>query len=174
MNTFFTQASLTVLYLLCESNIPLTIEQISNALSEVSEFTYIDVVIGLENLSDNEYVSKEAKMTGDAYLPTIEGRITLSRLTSSIHGSVRKKLLEYIKNNFHMLTLEANVYTRIVQTETGKSEVMLRSYDKDMETNDIILTVSDSQQAHHIAENWKKHADEAISKLYEVLLADDK
>ena len=54
----FTEVALAVLYLLQEAKIPLSIEQISHALSATSEYTYLDAAISANNLLEKNLIIK--------------------------------------------------------------------------------------------------------------------
>jgi len=168
----FTESSLTILYLLQESKVPLNMEQICAALAASSEFTYIDASISITNLLEKNYILKENSPIGDTYTITVDGRIALAHLKTDIRGSIRKKLSEYINDNLLKLSLKSNLSSRISLLDNGKYQIHLRVFDKDMSMNDIILTAHNEDEAKIIVKNWEMHADDAIAALYSVLIKD--
>ncbi len=167
----FTDVSLTVLYLLQEAKIPLTIEQMSDALN-TSDYTYIEISVALIDLSDKGLVQMLETPLGNEYTITVNGRISLSHLKNDVRGSVRKRITQYIAENPNEIKIKSKVSTRITKCDNGAFQLHLRAFDKDMAMNDILLIVKDEQEAEHIVSNWEDHADEALAALYSVLLKD--
>ncbi len=168
----FTEVALSVLYLLQEAKIPLSIEQMSHALAESSEYTYLDAAISVNNLLEKNLIIKETNPMGEFYTISVDGRISLAHLKAEIRGSVRRELSAFVKENFDLLNIQSKVYTRIDRLDSGAYQVMLRSYDKDLSMNDFILTAQDENEAKIIATNWERHADDAIAAIYSVLMKD--
>ena len=169
----FNEVSLAVMFLLQEVRIPLNTEQISLGFNEDSGFTYIDIAIALNNLTEKEFVVKNTTPTGEYYSLTFNGRLTLSRLLTDIRASLRKRLSAYARDNFLALSLESKVNTSVSPIGDGKYQVLLRAFDKDSNSSDIFLTVDNSEEASLIAKNLKKHADDAIAALFSVLTKDE-
>ncbi len=167
----FTNVSLTVLYLLQEAKVPLTIEQMSDALDS-SDYTYIEISVAVIDLTDKGLVQAFDTPMGCEYSITVNGRITLSHLKNDVRGSVRKKILSYVAEKSSELKLKSKVSTRITKLDNGCYQVHLRAFDKDMLMNDILLVAHDEEEAKFIASNWENRADEAIASLYTVLMKD--
>ncbi len=168
----YNEVCLAVLFLLQEVNIPLSAEQVSLAFPEKSGYTYMDTTSAIAKLQEQELVISETTPTGERFTINIEGRLVLSRLMTDIRGSLRKSLSEYASEKFHELSLESQVYTRCIPTGTGKFQVILRAFDKNIQMSDITLMVDDIDEAVLITHNWQKYAGEAVSSLFGILLKD--
>ena len=168
----FSEAALAVLFLLQETGIPLTMEQISNGLSEASEYTYLDAAIAVNDMMDKGFIEKEIQPLSETYAVTIEGRINLAHLPDQIRGSVRHNLAKFAKEHLAELSLESNVYARTMRREDGTWQVIPRAYDKDMAMSELVLTAQDGAEARKLTENWTKYAGETVAAIYGVLNRD--
>lgn len=166
----FTEISLTVLYLLQEAGIPLTINQISDALQ--ANYTYIEISIAITNLLDKKLVYKDTTPIGEEYTITVDGRISLAHLKNDIRGSVRNGIIKYVNQNLKALKLESKISAHISALDGGQYLVHLRAFDKDLSMNDIVLVAHDEEEARLIVSNWETNADEAVAALYTVLIKD--
>lgn len=168
----FTEISLSILYLLKETNFPLKFDQISDAFAEVSDYTYIEASIAVSNLLEKEYLLKEETPQGEQYSITVEGRIALNHMKSDIRASLRRNLLEYVKTNFLRMSLESNITSHISALDNGFYQVHLQAYDNDFAMKDFFIDARSEEEAKLIASNWEKSADDAIAQLYAILLKD--
>lgn len=168
----FTEISLAVLYLLQYVKIPLKLEQMTSAF-DGTDYTYIHIALSLDTLIENDYIVKQDLPTGEFYSVTVDGILSVSRLKTSIRGTLRQHLVEYCDNNFSKLNLESNI-SAYIYTLNGKSKVTLQAFDKKSVLSQIALTVDDYDEALQIKKNWEAHADDAIAALFKVLLQDSK
>ena len=168
----FSEAALAVMYLLQETGIPLTMEQISNGLAEASEYTYLDAAIAVNDMMEKGFIEKETLPLSEVYNVTIDGRINLAHLTDRVRGSVRHQLTRFAKEHLAELSLESNVYARNVRREDGSYQVILRAYDKDMAMTELIVNAHDGAEAQKLSENWTKYAAETVAAIYSVLNRD--
>lgn len=167
----FAEPSLAVLYVLKHAQVPMTLEQISCAF-EGSDYTYIHVSIVADQLLENNFIVKHTHPTGEFYEITVAGRMNLARLETEIRYSLRKLLAKYCAKNISQINIESNTIAHIVAFN-DIHQVILQAFDKDATMSQVILNVADYDEAQLIVKNWKKHADEAVSALYAVLLKDD-
>lgn len=167
----FAEPSLAVLYVLQHAQVPMTLEQISCAF-EGSDYTYIHVSIVANQLFENNFVAKHARPTGDFYEITVAGRMNLARLETEIRYTLRQKLAKYCAENISQINVESNATANIIAFN-DIHQVILQAFDKDAMMSQIVLNVADYDEAQLIAKNWKKHADDAVSAIYSVLLKDD-
>lgn len=167
----FAEPSLAVLYVLQHAQVPMTIEQISCAF-ENSDYTYMHVAIVVNRLLENNFVIKHTHPTGEFFDITVAGRMNLSRLETEIRYTLRQKLANYCKENISQINIESNTMAHVIAFN-DIHQVILQAFDKDATMSQLVLNVSDYDEAQLIAKNWKKHADEAVSAIYSVLLKDD-
>ncbi len=169
----FTEIALTVLYLLQHSGVPLSMEQISDALENTGAYTYMDAAIAVNNLEEQGLLLKQSSPTSPLYSITVQGRLILSRLTNEIRGSVRRAIVDYCEKNLKSFSLEANTSSAL-SFDGQQYQVILEAFDKGALLGQFVLNVSDGDEARLICSNWKKYADEAIAALYTVLIKDTK
>lgn len=169
----FTEIALTVLYLLQHANIPLNLEQISEALEHAANYTYMDAAIAVNSLEERALLKKELSPTGELCSITVQGRLTLSRLINEIRGSVRRAIAAYCEGNAKNFSLESSTSAQIFH-DGEQYQVVLEAFDKGTLLGQFILNVTDGDEARLICRNWKKQADEAIAALYTVLIRDMK
>ncbi len=173
MDRSFTEPALAVLYILQESKVALSNEQLNDVLTLSSNMTYIDMKIGLTEMLDKGFVEAEQSPAGEFYSLSFSGRILIAEMKTDLKWSIRNAISQYIREHATQLRLEAKLSSRVLSSAEGTYLLHLKAFDDDMGTSEILLSVNDRDEAKQIERNWKKYGDEAISALYSVLIRDE-
>ena len=160
---------IVILYILDNSSMPLTTDQIAKFCEEFEDITYFDICIYLENLKNNGYITERIEEDNILYTPTKEGVITLHELLELIPGVNLYNLKKMINKNMVEIKTEYSIDTNIIPIKEGEFKVSCYIKDGNDALINITMYAGDKEQAKNISKNWTENSEEIYSKLLELM-----
>ena len=114
---------IVILYILDNSSMPLTTDQIAKFCEEFEDITYFDICIYLEDLKSNGYIKEIHEENNVLYSPTKEGVITLRELLELIPGVNLYNLKKMVNKNMVEVKTEYAIDTNIIPIKDGEFKV---------------------------------------------------
>lgn len=155
-----------VLYILKNSDKPLTIEQIVKFCDDFDDITYFDIFDYIQKLNESGYIEVIIEGENKLYKITECGTATLKELLELVPGVNLYNLKKMVNKNMVEIKTEHSINTQIIPSTNNTYKVSC--YIK--EGNDEILNISifagSKEEAKKISQNWDKNSD----KIYEMIL----
>ena len=160
---------LIVLFVLKESKLPLSAEQISKLCSEFEDITYIDICMFIDSLKSSNYINEIYEDNKILYSPTNSGLEILNELIELIPGisllnikNILKEKMEDYKKDYEIDTITLPI---------KKDEYKVSCYIKDGNDELINLTIyaGDIENAKKISHNFKENAEQIYTKILELM-----
>ncbi len=158
-----------VLYILENSGIALTIDQIVKFCEEFEEITYFDICNYIEKLKKDSYIEEIMQDCTLLYSLTEKGKNTLKELLELIPGINLYNLKKIINRNMVHIKTNYEVNTIILPDIPGHYNVSCYIKDGNDELVNICMYVNSKEKAKLISKNWGMYAEEIYSKLLELI-----
>jgi predicted transcriptional regulator len=161
---------LIVLYLLNKMNIPLTKQQITNAVLEnnlIDFFTFQQCTSELEEAGMIKQVIYQKK---NCFETTDGGKNALGVFVQRIPISVISIIDNYIARNKDSLKKESQVISEYKKVNDKEYTVSLKVIEKELVLMDLKLSVVSAKQAKQICEKWKNSSEKIYSQLISSLI----
>ena len=160
---------IVIMYILDNSSMPLTTDQIAKFCEEFEDITYFDICIYIEDLKKNGYITERIEEGNVLYTPTKEGVITLRELLELIPGVNLYNLKKIINKNMVEIKTEYSIDTNIIPIKEGEFKVSCYIKDGNDELINITMYAGDKEQAKNISKNWAENSEKIYSKLLELM-----
>ncbi len=160
---------LIVLFVLKESKLPLSTEQISKLCSEFDDITYIDICMFIDSLKNSNYIQETYENDKSVYSITDSGLDILNELIELVPGISLLNMKNILKEKMEDYKQDYEIDTIILPIK--KDEYKVSCYIKDGNDELINLTIyaGDKENAKKISHNWKDNADELYGKIIELM-----
>jgi len=161
---------LIILYLLSNMNIPLTKQQITNAVLEnnlIDFFTFQQCTSELEDAGMIKQVTHQKKQC----LQTTEGgKKALGVFEQRIPKNVTGVIDNYIARNKDSLKKESQVISEYKKVNDKEYIVSLKVIENELVLIDLKLSVVSAKQAKQVCEKWKNSSEKIYSQLISSLI----
>lgn len=158
-----------VLYILENSNKPLTIDQIVKFCDEFDDITYFDICLYIDNLKSSGYIEESIEENTSLYSITKEGSDTLNELIELIPGVDLFNLKKVINKNIVEVKTEYSIDTNIIPIKSDEYKVSCYIKDGNDELVNISIYAGNKAQAKNISKNWSTNAEEIYTKLLDMM-----
>lgn len=158
-----------ILYILDNSKIPLTTDQIAKFCEDFEDITYFDICIYIEDLKSNGYILEENEEGNILYRITTDGFNTLKELLELIPGVNLYNLKKMINKNMVEIKTEYAIDTNIIPIKTDEYKISCYIKDGNDELVNITMYAGNKTQAKNISKNWADNAEEIYTKLLEMM-----
>ena len=165
---------LIILYILQNSNKPLTINQIVKFCDEFEDITYIDICIYIDSLKSSNYIAEKIENSTVYYYPTELGISTLNELLELIPGVDIHNLKKMINKNVVEIKTEYSINTNIIPIKSDEYKISCYIKDGNDELINISMYAGTKEQAKNISRNWSQNADNIYLKLLEMMTKEEK
>ena len=150
MKEAITIYKLIILYTLNQVESPMTLNLISDYITERGYTNYFNVQNAFAELLETDFISCSTTYNTSFYSITDAGRETLNLFISSLSSEIRQEIDEYLeKNNLP-----------IIERLTVISDYTLIDHGEYIATK---LTVPTEEDAVKICNNWREHSSELYS-----------
>jgi predicted transcriptional regulator len=160
---------LIVLYMIGESNDPLSNTQITGFILEKEYTNYFVLQETISNLLDSGLILSESVHGNTLYYLTDEGKQTLSYFEGKISDSIKEDVLDFLEN--------ANLYydepiatSQYEKTGDNKYDVTCTIRNRKKTLLQIVLSVSTEEQADAICRNWDEQYINTYTGILDLLL----
>lgn len=160
---------LIVLFVLKESKINLTTEQISKLCSEFDDITYIDICMYIDSLKNSEYIKETYENGKSVYCLTDSGSEILTELIELVPGISLLNMKNILKEKMEDYKQDYEVDTIILPIKKDEYKVSCFIQDGNDELINLTIYAGDKENAKKIANNWKQNADELYGKIIELM-----
>ena len=146
---------LIVLFVMRETNSPLSIEQVSKLCSEFDDITYIDICMYVESLKNSNYIT-ESYQNGKIFYNQ-----KITKDNTAIKNILKEKMDDY-KQDYEVDTI-------IIPIKADEYKVSCFIKDGNDELINITIYAGDKENAKKISNNWKLNADNIYGKIIELM-----
>lgn len=160
---------LIVLYMIGESNDPLSNTQITGFILEKEYTNYFVLQETIRNLLDSGLILSESVHGNTLYYLTEEGRQTLSYFGDKISDSIKDDVLDFLENAnlYYDEPVAASGYEK---TGDNKYDVTCSIRNRKKTLLQIVLSVSTEEQADAICRNWDEQYINTYTGILDLLL----
>ncbi len=161
---------LIILYILSKVDFPLTNAQISNFILEKGYTTYFNIQQAMNELEKASLLRVDTIRNSSHLVITEEGRETLNFFSKEIGDTIKREILDYLKE--HQYSLRDETSTLSNYYEGKKGEYIASCYVQEQGTKiiEISLNVPSEDEAAAICNNWKEKSQEIYAYLMGELL----
>lgn len=160
---------LIVLFVMRETNSPLSIEQVSKLCSEFDDITYIDICMYVESLKNSNYITESYQNGKIFYELTDLGLEMLSELIELVPGVNLLNIKNILKEKMDDYKQDYEVDTIIIPIKADEYKVSCFIKDGNDELINITIYAGDKENAKKISNNWKLNADNIYGKIIELM-----
>ena len=160
---------LIVLFVLKESKINLTIEQISKLCSEFEDITYIDICMYIDSLKSSGYIQETYENNKSVYVLTDSGLDILNELIELIPGMSLLNMKNILKEKMDDCKQDYSIDTLILPIKKDEYKVSCYIQDGNDELINLTIYAGDKENAKKISNNWKQNAEVLYSKIIELM-----
>jgi DNA-binding PadR family transcriptional regulator len=166
----FTIYKLTILYMLDNTDYPLSNFQIANFFLEHEYTDYFRVQQVIGDLINSGLIDFKITKQNTKYTITDEGKHTLKFLSDKLNPGIEEDVLTYFKNNKVEIRLDNAVIADYYKATGDGYAVRCQFKMKDISLIDLTLAVKTEKQAKAICDNWKKQNEDVYGYLMDILM----
>lgn len=170
MATPFTTYKLIVLYMLRNSENPLTNSQISEFILDREYTNYFHLQQAISELVEADLVEKQTVSNTSYYRTTEEGIKTLGYFEDEISSDIRKEVKDYLKTRGCQVPERILTPADYYETPQGTYAVRCQLIEKNVSLLDLNLTAPTKEAAKAIARNWSRKSQDIYASIMEELL----
>lgn len=160
---------LIVLFVLKESKVHLSAEQISKLCSEFDDITYIDICMFIDSLKNSGYIMETYENSKTFFCLTESGLEILNELIELIPGISLLNMKNVLKEKMDDYKQDYEVDTIILPIKKDEYKVSCFIKDGNDELINLTIFAGDKENAKRISNNWKENADELYGKIIELM-----
>lgn len=160
---------LIVLYMISESNDPLSNTQITGFILEKEYTNYFVLQETIANLLDAKLIISESVHGNTLYYLTDEGRKTLSYFDEKISDSIKEDVLDFLENA-NLYYDEPVALSGYEKTGDNKYDVTCSIKNRKKTLLQIMISVSTEEQADAICRNWNEQYINTYTGILDLLL----
>lgn len=168
-NDDFTINKLTVLYLLSEVKMPLTLSQITQMVLERGYTDYFSMQQSLNELVASGLIIKSTENNASCFDISDKGLQTLEFFATRIPSSIRVELDTFIASNWRQLRTQRDVFAEYIPSKEHEYIVHCKVTEHDSVLIDLSINVASKKQAIELCENWKNNSDKIYSELLQII-----
>ncbi len=159
---------LTILFFLQSIAEDITKEQLWRAMAENDCMAYFDFQKAVYELEEDAFVAAVPRAFGQCFRVTAQGEKLLCMFSESLPFSLRKGLLDYVKENREQMRTETQLTSSMqaLDEEAGTYRVTLLAQENNGEIMSVSLRAASRDMAQRMCANWI----EASPKVYACLL----
>lgn len=161
-----------ILYILNNSNMSLTLNQIVKFCEDFDDITYFDICTYIENLLENDYIEKILEDENTLYKITASGECMLKELLEFIPGLDLYNIKKLLNKNIAEIKTDNSIYTTVTPIKSDEYKISCCIKDGNYELINISLYAGHIEQARNISKNWAKDAENIYDKLIDMLTKD--
>lgn len=160
---------LIVLFVLKESKVHLSTEQISKLCSEFDDITYIDICMFIDSLKNSGYIAETYENSKTFYTLTESGLEILNELIELVPGISLLNMKNVLKDKMEDYKQNYEVDTIILPIKKDEYKVSCFIQDGNDELINLTIFAGDKENAKRISNNWKENAEELYGKIIELM-----
>lgn len=160
---------LIVLFVLKESKVHLSTEQISKLCSEFDDITYIDICMFIDSLKNSGYIVETYENSKTFYTLTESGLEILNELIELVPGISLLNMKNVLKDKMEDYKQNYEVDTIILPIKKDEYKVSCFIQDGNDELINLTIFAGDKENAKRISNNWKENAEELYGKIIELM-----
>ncbi len=160
MNEDLMLYKLIVLYMVKNSEAPITNGAISEFILEKDYTDYITLQQSISELIDAELIRVEENMNGHFYHITDQGEETLRFFKDKISDAIISDINEYMGDNSLSIINSASILTDYYKAGGVGYDVNMKIRERDGVIFDLTLNVDDKAQAEAACRNFKEKSQE--------------
>ncbi|NLY77820.1 MAG: DUF4364 family protein [Tissierellia bacterium] len=169
------QNKLLLLYIINESSIPLTNNEITEFILEKNYMNYFFTQQYLSELVSSGFVDyrKQDDSDKNVYILLEKGKATLSYFQDRIPEKVKEEITSRFKGNMDNVDKPTQVFGEYYKKNNSEYTVNLRLVEKDQPILSIYLDIPSEAQARKICETWKKNTEYIYKNLLNMLVDEE-
>lgn len=170
MATPFTTYKLIVLYMLQNSEKPLTNSQLSEFILEKEYTNYFHLQQSISELVDAGLLEMQTISNTSYYRITTEGGNTLSYFENDLSSDIRREVQEYLQEIRSQKPKRIMTPADYYETPQGGYAVRCQLIEKNTSLLDLSISAPNKEAAREIARNWSRKSQDVYAAIMEELL----
>ena len=161
-----------ILFILENSAMPLTVNQIVKFCEEFEDITYFDICEYIEALKKSNYIEEIYENSNVLYKMTETGKSTLNELLELIPGVNLYNLKKMVNKNMVEVKTDYSIDTTIIPIKNEEFKVSCYIKDGNDELVNITIYAGTKEQAKNISKNWSTNAEDIYVTLLKLMTKD--
>lgn len=161
---------LVILYLLSKMGIPLTKQQITNAVLENNLIDFFTFQQCISELEEADMIKQVLHQKKQCFETTEGGKNALEVFEHRVPKSITCVIDSYISRNKDSLKKESQVIAEYSKVNDKEYIVGLKVIEKELVLIDLKLNVVSAKQAKQVCEKWKNSSEKIYSQLISSLI----
>ncbi|MGE5679104.1 MAG: DUF4364 family protein [Pseudomonadota bacterium] len=161
---------LIILYLLSKMNIPLTKQQITNAVLENNLIDFFTFQQCTSELEDAGMIKQVVHQKKQCFETTDGGKNALEVFEQRIPKDTTGVIDSYISRNKDSLKKESQLIAEYNKVNDKEYIVSLKVIERELVLMDLKLSVVSAKQAKQVCEKWKNSSEKIYSQLISSLI----
>ena len=166
----FTLYKLIVLYMLDNSQSPLTNSQISDFILEKEYTNYFHLQQTLSELIDSSLIESHTRQNASYYTMTEKGRTTLHFFCDEISSEIKDEIQKFLKKIGTELQTKPVILADSYKTDHSDYCVRLQLKERGASLMDMTLLVPTQEAASEACSHWKGKAQDLYAQILEALI----
>lgn len=158
-----------ILYVLENTNGPLSIDEIANLCIDFEDISYFDICDYITVLQKEGFVQEVYVNDAAAYEITETGATTLNELLDLIPGISIFNLKKMVQKELVNLKTAYTINTETIPLNHTEYNVSCFIKDRKDELVNITIFAGDKEQARKIVNNWQNNAEEIYTTVLDLL-----
>lgn len=169
------QNKLLLLYIINESNTPLTNNEITEFILENNYMNYFLTQQYLSELVSAGFIDykKNGVKNKSVYILLEKGKATLSFFQDRIPEKIKEEISSKFKNGTKSKDKAAQVFGEYYKKDNNEYMVNLRLIEKKQTILSIYLDIPSENEAKRICDNWKNNTEYIYKNLLNMLVGDN-
>ncbi len=160
---------LIVLYMLNQVDFPLTSAQVGDFILNKEYTSFLTLQQAISELNEADLIATRSIGNRTHLLITAEGKSTLSFFENRISDTIKKEVVQYLKEKEMFLRDEVSITAQYYRSTTGEYDARLTAKEKNTTLVDITLSVPTEESAAAICDHWQQKNQEIYQFLVEQL-----
>ncbi len=166
----FTQKKLSLLYIMRQSRMSLTEEELTQICIALDLYNFFDLALQLAEFVDNGLLELRHAAAQKIYTLTEKGGRTIDIFLQRIPSFRREELEEYIEQNRAALKRAMHFHAVLSRISDTEYKVELTTIEYGAEVMHMTLSVGTNEMAQRILMNWENQNESLYDIIMEKLL----
>ncbi len=166
----FTIYKLTVLYMLDQSEVPLSNSQLINFFLDLEYTDYFSIQEVIGNLVSSGFILSETFRNTTQYRLSASGKETLGFFRSKISEGIQSDVANYFEKNKWAIRQTNSVLANFERNSDHRYQTTCQVRSDGKTVLEIKLTVNTKDEAEAICRNWQTKNDEVFALLMDTLM----
>ena len=164
---------LLILYILQKINHCVSYKELLELVISISDMNYFDFQQFLQELLDDNFISKYIKNNDEIIELTEEGKNALELTIDMLPGIIKLKVDSSFKEEYNKIKDEFSVYAKYTPINETNFTVNCKIIENSQTIFNLETYADSKEQAKQIVNNWNKNAEKIYPNILRILTEND-